>query len=54
MHEWQKDYPGEVIKETLWANIDRQTSQLSDRPANVADKIMSALTAAGYAIVKAT
>jgi hypothetical protein len=46
------DYPAEVIKEELWRNIDRQTSQLSDKPANVADKIVAALTAAGYSIVK--
>jgi hypothetical protein len=46
------DYPAEVIKEELWRNIDRQTSQLSDYPNNVADKIMAALAEAGYQVVR--
>lgn len=45
-------YPAEVIKQELWRNIEG--NELSDYPANVADKIMAALTAAGFAVVKAT
>lgn len=45
-------YPGEVIKEELWRNI--QGNELSDYPHKVADKIMAALTAAGFAVIKAT
>lgn len=47
-----EDFPGEVIKEELWRNIERVTSQLSDYPNNVADKIIAALATAGFAVVK--
>jgi hypothetical protein len=47
-----ENHPGEIIKEELWHNIETATSQLSDKPANVADKILAALAAAGYKIVK--
>lgn len=46
------DYPAEVIKEELWRNIDRTTSQLSDYPNNVADKIVYKLNEAGFEIVR--
>lgn len=39
-------HPAEVIKEELWRNIDG--NGLADYPHNIADKILAALTAAGY------
>ena len=42
--------PAEVIKEELWRNIEG--NQLSDYPNNVADKILAALTAAGYVVLR--
>ncbi|OHT98277.1 hypothetical protein BKG71_19355 [Mycobacteroides chelonae] len=43
-------YPGEVIKEELWRNIEG--NELSDKPHRVADKILEALESHGYAVVK--
>jgi hypothetical protein len=44
------NYPGEIIKEELWRNIDG--NELGDKPHKVADKIMAALNEAGYEVVK--
>jgi hypothetical protein len=43
------DYPAEVIKEELWRNV--VGNALSDYPHNIADKIIAALSDAGFAVV---